>query len=273
MAELYQLVGTILRDVSQARFMSDLYSRQISNTYESDSLLRRFPVPRGEINEVEFQLPFVVTGVRVDKDRHQSRNAAIGRIFDDFSLRVVRAAMKPLQEAFDAAARSITADQSEKKTAADRFQAKILSDDARNSFHGRILRYLNERTEEFLPKGEDGEFNTAEALKLIVKLIGAVEKEPVVEAFKAQFGDSVSKGFEEAREKIKKPLDVMAEKVNDARKKYPDYAVDVEVGPGDLQGNPAASYIKVKAVVKNYRWSKVDVDSKEMRNLRTLVPE
>ena len=65
----------------------------------------------------------------------------------------------------------------------------------------------------------------------------------------------------------------MAEKVNEARKKYPDYAVDVEVGPGDLQGNPAASYIKVKAVVKNYHWSKVDVDSKEMRNLRTLVPE
>ena len=62
--------------------------------------------------------------------------------------------------------------------------------------------------------------------------------------------------------------------VNDAIKKYPDYAVDVDVGPDALKGNPAAvSYIKVKAVIKNYRWSKVDVDTKDMRNLRTLAPE
>src|SRR3954447_17937882 len=110
MAELYQVVGAILRDVSQARFMSDLYSRQISYIYENDSLLRRFPVPRGEIEEVEFNLPFVIREVSVDESRHQSRNAAIGRTFDDFSLRVVRAGMTPVQDAFDQAVAAIPAD-------------------------------------------------------------------------------------------------------------------------------------------------------------------
>src|SRR5436305_6487719 len=103
MAELYQVVGAILRDVSQARFMSDLYSRQISFSYENDSLLRRFPVPRGEIEEVEFNLPFVIKDVSVDESRHQSRNAAIGRVFDDFSVRIVRAGLAPVQTAFDEA--------------------------------------------------------------------------------------------------------------------------------------------------------------------------
>ena len=66
----------------------------------------------------------------------------------------------------------------------------------------------------------------------------------------------------------------MAAKVNSAYKKYPDYSVEVDINPQALQGNPAAaSYIKVKAVVKNYRWSKVDVDTKDMRNIRTLAPE
>src|SRR6266700_2675813 len=150
MAELYQIVGAVLRDVSQARFMSDLYSRQISFTYENDSLLRRFPVPRGEIEEVEFNLPFVVTGVRIDESRHQSRNAAIGRIFDDYGLRIVRAGFKPVQEAFEASTKDLTADQVEKRAVADRFQARILSDDYRENLHGRLLRYLNEETGEFL---------------------------------------------------------------------------------------------------------------------------
>jgi hypothetical protein len=262
--------------------MSDLYSRQISFTYESDSLLRRFPVPRGEISEVEFNLPFVVTGVRIDEKRHQSRNAAIGKIFDEYSLRMVRAGLQPVQEAFDSAVKGLTPEPTEKRAAADRFQARILSDEARNSFHGRLLRYLNEQTEEFL--GEDGSFKTAEVRAVIERLIQGVQKEAVVVTFQTQFGISLSDAFQEALNRIVAPppsppggatlsiLDRMAVKVNEAHKKYPDYAVDVEVGP-DKINNPAASYIKVKAVIKNYRWSKVDTDSKDMRNLRTLVPE
>jgi hypothetical protein len=94
-----------------------------------------------------------------------------------------------------------------------------------------------------------------------------------VKTFEDRFAVTFQGSFDEARTKMDEPLTQMGARVLDAMKKYPDYAVDVSVGPDDLKNSPAASYIKVKAVVKNYRWSKVDVDSKEMRNLRSLVPE
>jgi hypothetical protein len=277
MPELCQVVGAILRDVSQARFMSDLYSRQISFSYENDSLLRRFPVPRAEIEEVEFNLPFVVTGVRVDEKRHQSRNAAVGRIFDDYSLRIVRAGLKPVQDAFETATKGLpadpknpTEDEKQKKAVADRFQGRILSDDYRSNLHGRLLRFLNEETSTLITK--DG-FDTALLIDAVKKLIDGVRSEPEVAAFQAQF-PVLNDAFDKAALAVKDPLAEMGKAVNDAMQKYPDYMVDVELGPDVLKNNPtAASYIKVKAVVKNYHWSKVDVDSKDMRNLRTLVPE
>src|SRR6266436_5440059 len=79
--ELYQLVGAALRDVAQARHMADLFSRQISYCYEKDPVLRRFPVPRVEVDEVEMTFQFLITKVAIDPDRHTSRNSAIGSLF------------------------------------------------------------------------------------------------------------------------------------------------------------------------------------------------
>jgi hypothetical protein len=284
MAELNQLIGAILRDVSQARFLSDLYSRQISFTYENDSLLRRFPVPRAEIDEVEFNLPFMVTEVKVDEHRHQSRNAAVGRLFDDYSLRIVRAGLLPVQQAFENATKGLTSADADKpkKAVADRFQNKILSDEFRVTLHGRLLRYLNENTEELLSAKEDGPFDANKALAQLSGVIDVVRKEPEVVAFESAFGPPdaspavrlLDDAFGNAKAGVAEELKQMGTAVNQAYRRYPDYSVQVEIDPAKLQSNSAAaSYIKVKAVVKNYRWSKVDVDSKDMRNLRTLVPE
>ena len=273
MPELYQIVGAILRDVSQARFMSDLYSRQISFTYERDSLLRRFPVPRGEIQEVEFQLPFIVTSVRIDPDRHQSRNAAVGRIFDEYSVRIVRAGLLPVQEAFQVKTKEMPDEQSPKRAVAERFNGHILSDDYRTTLHGRLLRYLNEHAEELLSKKDVGPFDTPSAMSVVKEVMGKVASEPDVVAFISQFG-SLDDAFSKAGKSIEAEIKQMADAISQALNKYPDYAVDVEIDPNALKDHVASnSYIKVTAVVKNYHWSKTDVDSKDMRNLRTLVAE
>jgi hypothetical protein len=62
MAELDQVLGAILQNITQARFASDVYSRDVSRYYEQDALLRRFPVPRAEIDEIDVDLRFVITG-------------------------------------------------------------------------------------------------------------------------------------------------------------------------------------------------------------------
>ena len=77
MAELYQVVGSILRDITQARCLSDLYSRDISQYYAEDRVLRYFPVPRVDISEASFTVSFVISGVSVDAERYNIRNAQI----------------------------------------------------------------------------------------------------------------------------------------------------------------------------------------------------
>jgi hypothetical protein len=52
-----------------------------------------------------------------------------------------------------------------------------------------------------------------------------------------------------------------------------DFAVDVNVDAQESHAACPVSSVKVKAVVRNYRWEKVDVDTKEMQSVRTLAPE
>lgn len=58
MAELQDLIGSILRDISHSRVMSDLYSREVSLYYENDAMLRHFSVPRADISDIELELKF-----------------------------------------------------------------------------------------------------------------------------------------------------------------------------------------------------------------------
>lgn len=69
MAELNKVLGALLRDVAQARTLSDLYARQVSKDYEADPLLRFFPIPRAEIKDITLDLKFAIATVDDDPDR------------------------------------------------------------------------------------------------------------------------------------------------------------------------------------------------------------
>lgn len=60
MAELRDVLGSILRDVSTSRVASDLFTRDVSAVYRDDPQLRGFPVPRIEIREATIDLKFAV---------------------------------------------------------------------------------------------------------------------------------------------------------------------------------------------------------------------
>lgn len=64
MAELTQVLGTILKDVAHSRVISDAFSRDISVDYAKDPILVNFPVPRVEIREASIQLKFAVNAVQ-----------------------------------------------------------------------------------------------------------------------------------------------------------------------------------------------------------------
>jgi hypothetical protein len=271
MPELYQIIGAVLRDVAQARFMSDRYSRQISNQYEKDSLMRTFPVPRVEIDEVEFDLHFGITSVAVDEARRTSQNTAIGALFDAYSISITRAGLAEIRGAVqEAAAKSGDPAQ---KAAADQLEKTFLSDENRERLRGRLLRYFNDNAEELT---KSGELDVDKVNVQVEQFKKSLDQDPDLIAAQKAIpipGDGWTRTLDEAKKKVGQQVGRMAEEMKAVKGRYFDYKIEVEVSPDALRDHPAVSQVRVKSRVKNYRWSKVDVDPADLRNLRTLTPE
>ena len=94
MAELNAIIGTVLRELAQARYMSDIYSRDLSRLYEKDPLLRMFPVPRAEVQEVELSLKFAISDIR---EIFQNENNLLSRIFSLYIESISQDALKGLK--------------------------------------------------------------------------------------------------------------------------------------------------------------------------------
>lgn len=58
--DLKTVIGGILGSVAEARSISDRASRELAVLYEKDPLMRAFPVPRVEIDNIDFDLKFVL---------------------------------------------------------------------------------------------------------------------------------------------------------------------------------------------------------------------
>ena len=268
--ELYQLVGTALRDVAQARFMSDTFSKQISFLYERDGVLRYFPVPRVDINEAEITLYFAIREVAVDPARHTLRNSAIGSLFDQYSVRIVRETMQAVRKLSQSASAAPTADDTTRATIAA-FEKRFLSDDNRELQSGRLLQYFNESVDRIVR--EDGTLDVAAVLEdLKADANKTVFAQPDVKTLKDRFSDSEWTRFvEQAEDRCEKLVEELAREIAKLGDKYPDYRITVDPNPA-AQAAPISS-IKIKSSVRNYKWSKVDVDAADMRNVRTLSPE
>lgn len=267
--ELYQLVGSALRDVAQARFMSDTFSKQISFLYERDGVLRYFPVPRVDINEAEITLYFAIREVAVDPARHTLRNSTIGSLFDQYSVRIVRETMQVVRELSRRASAAAPDDATRVAIAA--FEKRFLSDDNRELQSGRLLQYFNESVDRIVR--EDGTLDVAAVLKdLESDANKTVFAQSEVQKLQAIIPGSEWERFvKQAEDRCERLIEELAQEIAKLGDKYPDYRITVDPNPA-AQAAPISS-IKIKSSVRNYKWSKVDVDAADMRNVRTLSPE
>jgi hypothetical protein len=275
--ELYPLVGSAIRDVAQARFVADLYSRQISHTYERDSVLRRFPVPRAEIEEAEINLLFSVVSVEVDPARRQSRNAAIGSLFDQYSIKIVRGILDDLREALKPKPQNGGTAQG---PSLDSFEKRVISAGNFELLAGRLLIYFNDNVEDVMrtsgaPKSDSrwADFENDEVKEGVFDQLDDDARNAAFYGLPEAAWTKAVKAVQDAHA-WRDLLDEMADAINAMRDKYPDCKIMVDIDPKTL-GAPGAnvSSIKIKASVKNYKWSKVDVDKGDLRNIRTLNPE
>lgn len=282
MAELHQVIGSILRDITQARITSDIYSRNLSKLYEQDPLLRRFPAPRSEIDEVEIDLKFAISGIAYNTSQDENREAMAANVFIKYADHIA-------QTFFDGLVDCLGKMEKEKKLGAidpkslgkihgfehriylmqelllyflrhkGRLSEMIKDGSARKHIKNNILSkrfkkiYKTELTEKELESTAKYLFQTSMLTK---KELDALKQ--------SVFKESVDEDLKKALQEMKKPLQSVWEKEGDQK-------ITVEVTADKLQETPetAISTIKIKSRIQNYIWTKVEHEGK---NWRALTP-
>lgn len=262
MAQLHQVIGAILRDIAQARVTSDLYTRDVSQYYEQDSLLRIFPVPRSEISEVAIDLRFAISKIEPDPNRTTEKNAKTAGILEPYSERLV-------DSIFDGLISTPTAHDNPKWL--ETIQ-NLDSPDFRSDLRTKVLDCFESNAYRLIDKQNN--LLDVEALLDLVKDVVDVSiyQKAEIAAF-LEDGDFSGPVKAAVTTRMKSDLESMRVEIEFARSAAEDYIVAVDVTSRELQEVPEAalSSIKLTTFMRNYTWSKVE--EKDKRITRRLVPE
>lgn len=258
MAQLHHILGSILRDIAQARVTSDIYSREVSQFYEQDSLLRLFPIPRTEIKEIEIDLKFAISEIAIDPDRREDTEGKLAGIFEHYSELISNSFFEKLKTS--------------NKTDLSFQEAATLVDTPENksALRAAVLDYflVNKRTFLVIEESEENLVNMKLNQDLITTRVNAL----FASLMYSQLKDI---SFGSAKSTITKDLKLKLENMN-AEVEYletSEYKANVIVSNQDLQLLPEGSIsnIKIVTTLKNYVWSQVE--EKDGKVIRRLIPE
>jgi hypothetical protein len=288
MAELHHIIGSILRDISQARATSDIYSRNLSKYYEQDPLLRRFPTPRTDIDEIEIDLKFAISGIEINPSQEENREAMAATIFVKYSEHITQAF-------FDAILNSLDKLIEDKKIDNEKIDPqtlkKIRGFEHRIYLRQDLLLYFQLHKDRLLTKIRDGsaykdikesilhsvfkKFDESELseeqLRLAKSLLfqdSMLSRTDLQLLEKHVFKDTLDKKLKEILQEMQEPLSYVWERRGD-EKIEGDKKISVEVTADKLRETPESviSFIKIKARVQNYIWTKVEHEGRQWRSL------
>jgi hypothetical protein len=270
MADLQQIVGAILRDLAKARFSADLYSRSIARYYENDYLLRRFPVPRADVEEVELDLKFSIAEVPESEVNRESQEANAAVLFERTVERLVATFL-------DLARQRNESDDAFRDTWWKYLTRGFNSSTLRVDMRQKVLRYFIESYTHLI--GDDGSFNAALALDELDR--------PIRWAMETAAKDIYSQGGEAEIEMkralreivvpltgdkaIRQAVEAMGPPIKTIWQGNSDARLEIMVEGGQLSqlSDAALSSVKVKAVVRNMVWTEVKVDERTTRHALT----
>lgn len=257
MSGIDDIVGAVLRDITNARVTSDMYSRNISRYYEQDHLLRRFPVPRMEVDTLEIDLKFAITEVNFDPLRKEAFESRLAVIFERFSdiLTV---------DFIDAVVEVVRKKQPGETTDMGPWYdliKQVWSGEYHINVRQRILRYL-EITQRQLIDGQS-EFNRKESGKEIKKIFSR-RWHYLIEDFRAEhtvLDSSVpleSELFDAMS--LDERLSALERDLKTAQKSPGGVKMDVDIASHHLQELDVSSLcnIKIQTKVRNYNWTLVE---------------
>ena len=270
MADLQQVVGAILRDLAKARFSADLYSRSISRYYENDYLLRRFPVPRADVEEVELDLKFSIAEVPGSEVNNESQEANVAVLFERSVERLVATFL-------DLARERNNSDQAFNDTWWKYLTKGSNSSALRIEMRQKVLRYFIESYTHLID--DDGNFNAALALSELERPFRWA-MEPYAKEIYTQGGEAEREMKRDLREmvlpliggaEIKRAVEAMGPAIKAIWQGNSDARLEIMIEGGQLSqlGEAALSSLKIKAVVRNMVWTEVKVGERTTRHALT----
>ena len=288
MAELHNIIGSILRDISQARAASDIYSRNLSKYYEQDPLLRRFPTPRTDIDEIEINLKFTISGIEMNPSQEENREAMAATIYVKYSDDIAQAF-------FDAILNSIDKLKRDKKIDAEKIDPLTLKKmrglEHRIYLRQDILLYFQSHKGRLLTKIRDGSAHkeikeeilhrvfakfdegelSEEQLRIAKSLLFQMSDLSTADLAlleKHAFKDIMDRKLKDIFQEMKAPLSFVWESGGNT-KLNGDKKISVEIAADKLAETPecAISHIKIKARIQNYIWTKVEHEGRQWRSL------
>ncbi|MEO1201671.1 MAG: hypothetical protein AAFX10_03115 [Pseudomonadota bacterium] len=273
MADLQQIFGAILRDLAKARFSSDLYSRSVARYYEANDLLRKFPVPRADIEEVDIDLKFSITDVTASDVDHESQEANSSVLFERTVERLVSTF---LNLAYEREVENPELAETRQRYVQKGFGSGFVRVECRIN----LLRYFIESYRDLID--DEGNFNTQRALDSIERPFRwALEhfafdeyrpNGPLRQEMKERIATDITAPV--ARDdRIRAAVQSLEAPLKGIWKQNSDARLDVLVEGSQLSqlAEGAVSTVRVKAVVKNMIWTEVVVDEYTKRH--ALTPE
>ena len=270
MADLQQIVGAILRDLAKARFSADLYSRSIARYYENDYLLRKFPVPRADVDEVEIDLKFSIAEVAGSEVNNESQEANAAVLFERSVERLVATF---LDEARRLNGENESFSDTWWKYLTKGFNSTVLRIEMRQ----KVLRYFIESYTHVID--DAGNFNAAMVLGELERPFRWAMEQFAKEEFSQNEEDNIAMK-RELRElilpiingdAIKKAVAAMEDPIKTIWHGNSDARLEIMVEGSQLAqlSEAAISSVKIKAVVRNMVWTEVKVGDRITRHALT----
>lgn len=88
MAEFHHIIGALLKDITQARALSDRYSQEVSRYYQGDEQLNLFPIPRTEVDNVQLHLKFVIKQAEQYKYLSNQHINIVKSVFTNYAIHI-----------------------------------------------------------------------------------------------------------------------------------------------------------------------------------------
>ncbi|MEQ9814197.1 MAG: hypothetical protein RLO50_15565 [Azospirillaceae bacterium] len=263
MADLQQIVGAILRDLAKARFSADLYSRSISRYYEGDALLRKFPVPRGEIEEVELDLKFTIAEVSASHVDGGTREANTAVVLERGVERLVATFMDVAREFTDSSDNTGMRDRLHDVLGRG-FNSTVLRVELRQ----QLMRFFIDNYPQLID--DEGRFAAADALSGMARPMGWAFADHRREGYSADdVGEAMAPVFDHVLgdDRFRSALEALGEPIAAVWRDYSDTRLDVAVDGPTLSelADSAVSTLKIKASVRNMVWAEVKVDEHTYR--------